>query len=121
MSIYRGWKPENAYKPDAEPERTQAGPPPVHLRKAQPANVLLPRTRAWIESLPEPARPHTLTTRYARIANVFATLWDSPVECRRYFDDLLVDRRPGRKGFPPDVLADIFKLRRLHADRYPLI
>ena len=120
MSIYRGWKPESAYKPDPKPDSTPpAGPVPSHLRKAQPANVLLPRTAAWIASLPPAARPYALAKQYARIANVFAAIWDSPAECRRYFDDLLVDRRGGRKGFPAEVLGDLFNLRRLHADLYP--
>jgi len=69
-------------------------------------------------SLPETHRPHALAKQYARITNMFATLWSRPEECRRYFDELLIDRRGGRKGFPADVLQDIMKLRELHAQLF---
>lgn len=100
MGIYRGWKPGSAYQPEQRPERTaEQGPAPVHLRKAQPAVTSLPRTVARMASLPESDRPTPLAKQYARIANMFATLWSRPEECRRYFDELLIDQRAGRKDF----------------------
>ena len=121
MSIYRGWKAYHAYKPEVrEPEPTRNdGPPPVHLRKAQPILKLLPRTAAWLASLPNDMRPRVLAEQYARIANNFAAVWHSPAECRAYFDDLLIDRRGGRKGFPVTVLREIQRLQRLHQTLYP--
>jgi hypothetical protein len=111
MSIYEGtrvprWTP-TSQKPAAE----AVVPAPVHLRKAQPADVVVPRTLAWIASLPADARPHALAKRYARIANNFACCWDQPSVCAKYFDDLLIDRRGGRKGFPADVLHDLQRLK----------
>lgn len=118
MSIYTGWKPltsdVQAQSPRADTDTTQEhAPPPAQVaaqaqkRRGQPANVLLPRTREWIESLPSEVRPKALHVRYARIANLMCSTWETPKEARQYFDDLLVDRRGGRQGFAPDVLQDI--------------
>ena len=75
---------------------------------------------AWIASLPPAARPSALATKFARIANNFAMMWDQLTECRFYFDELFTDRRGGRQGFPPDVLQDLIRLRELHASLFPL-
>lgn len=69
-------------------------------------------TRRWLESLPPEVVPHALAERYARIANQLARHWDDPRRTFATFDDLLVDKRGGRKGFPPAVRSD---LERLHA------
>jgi hypothetical protein len=69
--------------------------------------VLLPRTKDWIASLPEAVRPHILAAQYARIANLICIVWRDPRHCREYFDELLVHRRSGRKGFPVAVLRDL--------------
>lgn len=80
-------------------------------RKAEPANVLLPTTRRWANELPTGIEPQALLRRFPRIANRLANAWTDPSACRLIFEDLLVDRRPGRQGFPPDVLHDLLRLR----------
>ena len=130
MSVYQGWKPQQEYpKPEiareekrdaVSPPTANEDPPPAHLRKARPVLTLLPRTIAWMDSLPEDFRPNVLAIKYARIANNFALMWQSPDECHRYFDNLLIDRRGKRKGFPVDVLHDIQRLQRLYLTLYPV-
>jgi len=61
----------------------------------------------WLHALPAAVRPHQAPLRFARILNRLARYWDSPNMVERIFDELLVDRRVGRKGFPRDVLAEI--------------
>ena len=61
--------------------------------------------------MPPEAHPTALMTKYPRIANLLAVLWEDPNSLRRYVDDLLVDRRGNRQGFPLDVLREIFNLR----------
>ena len=78
-----------------------------HLRKATPANIPLPGTKRWVESLPPEVRPKELMRRYARIANLLAAAWDNPEHLDKYMESLLIDKRGGRKGFPPDVLAEL--------------
>jgi len=111
-SIYRGWRnlPYDVQVQDhADKGATEniPAPPPVHLRRMQPVTVLLPRTREWIASLPEAVRPHILAAQFARIANLICISWDDSSHCREYFDELLVHRRNGRKGFPVAVLRDL--------------
>lgn len=87
-------------------------PEVLRLRKAKPIEQLLPTTVKWLASLPEQVRPVALANRYARIANVLALDWKRPVACRRYFDDLLLDRsRNKRQGFPVDVHRELETLR----------
>jgi hypothetical protein len=69
--------------------------------------VLLPRTRVWLHSMPAEVRPRALAVQFARIANMLCAAWENPPECRRYLNDLLIDRRGGRKGFPKPVAREI--------------
>ncbi len=73
---------------------------------------LLPATLAWLRALPEAACPRELAAWAPRIPNRIARYWDSPQMMESIFDDLLADRRGGRKGFPAKVAAE---LRALHA------
>ena len=102
--------------PQRPSQSTQEIEPPsaqeyAHARKANPANGLLPSSLKWLRSLPEQARPVTLATRYARIVNILAQNWQDPSACAAYFDDLLIDRRGNRQGFPVAVNSDIRILR----------
>lgn len=54
--------------------------------------------------------PSHLEREFERILVKIETLWATP-EIHDYFSDLLMDRRGGRRGFPPEVLADIIRLR----------
>jgi hypothetical protein len=124
VSIYRGWKPEHDYRPAERLDRDGPGngaqsAPPIHLRKLQPANTLLPKTALWLASLPDAVRPAALAQQFARIANGVALTWHSPGECRQYFGELLIDKRGGRKGFPPDVMGELLRLRNYHATLHP--
>lgn len=77
------------------------------LRKNQPANIALPRTRAWFENLPPSVRPSALMRQFPRIANFIAAAWDDSVQFEIYVDSLLHDKRGSRKGFPSDVMAEL--------------
>jgi hypothetical protein len=88
-------------------------------RKAVPVAFLLPNTRQWLDALARRAQPHALCKLYPRIANLIATMWADTEALEAYFDELLADRRRGRRGFPPDVLNDLRVLRDYHAALYP--
>ena len=68
-------------------------------------------TLQWASGLPVDLRPHQLLELYPRVANRLALCWADKVLTNRMFEDLLVDRRGGRKGFPPAVRAEILQLR----------
>jgi len=105
--------------PGARPTAgASAGRDWASVRKSSPANFMLPASLKWFAALPFDTRPMALVTQYPRIANLLALQWTKPSACRAYFDDLLVDRRGGRRGFPPDVQRDLFALHEYHLKRY---
>ncbi len=75
-------------------------------------------TLEWLVSLPRQIRPDATVDRYARVVNQLADAWNSPISCRVAFDALLHDKRPGRKGFPPDVRREL-KILRFHRANTP--
>lgn len=99
--------------------RTSANEDWTKRRASDPANGLLKPTLSWAYALPAGRHPTALITKYPRIANLLAVLWRDPVSLRGYIDDLLVDKRGHRQGFPLDVLQDIFDLRTLYDDLHP--
>ena len=84
------------------------------LRKAKPVNYMLPMSIEWLKRLPKAVYPMALVTQYPRIANFLALEWTKPAACRAYFDELLVDHRGKRMGFPADVYRDLRTLRDYH-------
>ena len=94
-----------------EPVDSQVSIDFTRQRRAQPVAFLLPSTQKWLEALPRRVQPHVLCDYYPRIANSLAAMWGDAEGLRSYFDGLFIDRRGGRKGFPPDVLNDLRVLR----------
>jgi len=79
--------------------------------------VLAGSTYAWLKTLPYAVRPVELCSRYPRLGNRLALCWNDPAQTERLLDDLLLDRRGNRKGFPPSVAEELVHLRRFH-DRH---
>ena len=48
------------------------------------------------------------------IVNRIADLWSHCEYTRQYLQSLLVDRRQGRRGFPPEVKAELIALQRYY-------
>jgi len=105
--------PTNPVVVDQAPEQSTALPVVdwTPARNARPLNDLLASTRRWADSLPTLGRPDTLMRMYPRLANSIATAWSDPIAAQAVLDDLLVDRRGGRSGFPMLVRADLMQLR----------
>src|SRR5580765_3129132 len=132
MSIYRKFEPYPLPRSDVHAEDTiekwpapkRAAPPssegpkdPKQQRRWAPANILVPPTVKWVESLPPNIRPNTLLRQYARIANLIAAAWKDPKAFDSYMESLLTDKRGNRKGFPKDVMEELIALQRYHAVR----
>jgi len=77
---------------------------------------LTARAIEWIATLPPRVRPDALATEFPRLTNRLALCWSDPELRFQVLDSLLVDRRGGRGGFPPDVLRDLLKLHEWHDD-----
>lgn len=57
--------------------------------------------------------PSNLEAKFKRILDKIVELWGTTM-LDNYFEDLLIDKRGGRQGFPSDVMRDIFYLHTLH-------
>jgi hypothetical protein len=78
-------------------------------------------TVGWMQQLPQRVVPRRLASRYARIANRLARLWDTPAACRAYLDSLLLDGRGGRRGFAPEVVNELHVLSDHYCKLHPLV
>jgi ankyrin repeat protein len=58
--------------------------------------------------------PHALEQGYPRILAKILELWNTP-EADAYFNDLLIDERGDRQGFPLHVASEIIHLSLIHA------
>jgi hypothetical protein len=72
---------------------------------------LLNETCSWLVELPVHVRPLRVARQFPRIANNIASSWRRPNECDRVFEDLIVDHRGTRKGFPSEVAKEITDLK----------
>jgi hypothetical protein len=101
-----------AYAVRRQPENWEA------KRKDTAPETLGEATQAWLAELPEGVRPKQLALRYPRLANRLCDAWATPAKCDRLLDELMIDRRGGRKGFPLPVANELATLRdhyfRLH-------
>ena len=88
-------------------------------RAKEPASGLLRPTAQWVSKLPRDVVPHALLSKFPRIANLLAVLWQDPGSLRRYLDDLLVDKRGNRQGFPLEILRELFAFRAYYDQLHP--
>jgi hypothetical protein len=94
-----------------EPEAATHDPSGRWPRRPRPA--LDNRAHALVigmQRIDEPIRG--LARRFPHVLNRIAHAWVVPPAAAEIIDELLVDRRGGRRGFPADVLAELLLLRR---------
>lgn len=96
------------------PDTITPVPSPVHLRRAEPVSILLPRTASWIAQMPENFRPTSLARQFPRIANVLCANWGDAPSRGQCLEALLTGGRPNRKGFPAPVLRELQRLYSAH-------
>ena len=72
--------------------------------------ALTGRSMKWLAELPEDLRPVVTMPRYARVINSIVDAWSDPADRDQVFDNLLNDRRRGRRGFPIDVERELSAL-----------
>lgn len=73
--------------------------------------LLTPRAETWLDRLPRTVRPMGLARNYPRIANQLAERWDDVDGCIDLLNELLVDKRGTRRGFPSPVALELVALR----------
>jgi hypothetical protein len=111
---------------DERPEAAKVGPRPTlepgtvsdwrAVRHAHDPNndVLHERAVKWLALLPADVRPIATARQYPRIVNRIDDLWARCEYTRLYFQSLLIDRRKGRKGLPPEVRRELEALQRYY-------
>lgn len=99
--------------------RPREAPPLQALRTplSETDKVISALGAQWLQQLPAEVVPHALAKQFPRIVNRFALVWPDAVLTDSYFDSLMIDRRGGRKGFPPDVMDELIRLRLVHGRR----
>lgn len=90
----------------------------IEKRHASGPEVLSGEAAAWVAGLPEAVRPKQLALRYARLANRLAQVWKDQPRCERLLDELMIDKRGGRKGFPLPVVNEVATLRKHYSKLY---
>lgn len=81
-------------------------------RSQQPGDLALnQKANTWLASLSEEMRPQSLAIQYPRITNLIAEQWRQPTKMDKFFDEVFVDARGGRKGFPFTVLMELTTLK----------
>ncbi len=75
--------------------------------------------RRWLATLPPAILPRALCSQYPRIANRLALVWSDAVLTAHVLDNLLVDRRGGRRGFPQAVRDELLALAQHHRHHVP--
>jgi hypothetical protein len=80
--------------------------PQVHKDQA-----LTGTTRHWLQRLPARRRPYRLCTAYPRVANRIAWAWSNEQIAAQVLEDLLVDSRGGRSGFPHWITRELRRLQ----------
>lgn len=55
-----------------------------------------------------------ISINFKHVSDRISLLWGYP-ELNKYFDDLVIDKRGGRQGFPEQVMSAIFFLQELHS------
>jgi hypothetical protein len=83
------------------------------LRKA-PTSVDLELTeeaKQFVASLDLNVRPIETAKQFPRIVNRIASLWKKPFLMDGYFEDLLIDKRGNRQGFPLRIAGEITALQ----------
>jgi hypothetical protein len=122
MSIYRKFDREPSSDVHARPVKRETAPgeaAPTPQRRRAPTDEALPQTLTWAAKLPRDVRPIELLRAFPRIANLLAANWTEPTLLRPYIDELFVDRRGNRKGFPPQVMEELFALRGYYEEMHP--
>lgn len=83
------------------------------VRRTERANgqALTGTTRLWLRRLPPSRRPLRLCNLFPHVANRLAWCWSDSALAAAALDDLLHDRRGGRRGFPAGVVRELQRLR----------
>ena len=73
--------------------------------------MLMSDTELWLSHLPQRVKPAYLAEKFPRVVNKIFNVWRRPEACLKIFDELMMDERGTRRGFPLEVAREITNLR----------
>ncbi|HEY0878519.1 MAG TPA: hypothetical protein VGE10_08695 [Zeimonas sp.] len=86
-------------------------------RSFAPGQPLDPRAKRLLDSLPRENRLGVTRHDYPHVVNRLAADWHLPHRMLDVFDELLVDHRGSRSGFPFPVALELMQLREYYIAR----
>jgi hypothetical protein len=69
------------------------------------------RSKLILDSLPSDVRPKITAAKFPHIMNLVSGSWHEPKAFVQTLDELLIDDRGGRAGFPFDIIVELTDLR----------
>ena len=109
LSVYGKSAPPRPAQAEAE----AAAPTPAPARRAV---ELSSQADDILAALRGPLKLELLLN-YPHVLNRMAELWAHPRFMTQYFEELLLDSRGGRSGFPLEVIAELTRLRSYYQTR----
>ena len=97
----------------APAETLQNRDPSGRFARRPPVPLTIDAHRLFIDLKKDGQPIGGLPKRFPHVFNRIAATWHDPPALLEALDDLLVDTRGGRRGFPADVLAELLILRSL--------
>lgn len=89
----------------------QGQPPESPAGRQRGPTALASAAVKWIQQLPRHIQPAQTAAQFPHIANALAATWQTPQACRAYFDQVLLDHRGSRRGFPKAVASELSALK----------
>lgn len=102
------------YKRPAQEQRIAA--PAVQPIARRSAELSLEAERL-LDGLAKKLQLRLLPSQFPRVLNQVAALWNRPAAAASCLQELLIDTRGTRAGFPPAVLSELLALRNYNASR----
>jgi hypothetical protein len=81
------------------------------IRRTASKKALDNRSAIIIETLPKAIRPNGIITNFPHIMNLIAASWHEPRAFVQTLDELLMDDRGNRAGFPFAIIVELTDLR----------
>ena len=70
-----------------------------------------------LDMMPKKLQLRLLPAQFPRVLNQVAALWNRPTAAASCLQELMLDTRGTRAGFPPEVLSELLALRNYNASR----
>jgi hypothetical protein len=103
------------YKPPVQETKIAARPVPQSMQAR--SSELTGGALRLLDSVARRCPMQESAARFPRVLNRLAEVWNDPTRAERCFEELMLDSRCTRAGFPSEVLSELMVLRTYNASR----